>query len=80
MYENCNYKYHDDTGSFIIVNTDMHFFLFHRCIKPNEQKLPDKFQPEIVLHQLRTNGLIEIARIRQLGYPVRIAFAEFIEK
>nr|KAG5705991.1 hypothetical protein BaRGS_010881 [Batillaria attramentaria] len=51
-----------------------------RCVKSNEQKAPDRFQAEYVLQQLRSSGVLDIARIRQMGYPVRIEFTEFVNK
>ncbi|XP_067667763.1 chitin synthase chs-2-like [Haliotis asinina] len=53
---------------------------FVRCIKPNDQKSPDKFQVEQVFSQLRSNGVFEISRVRQMGYPLRFEFDEFIDK
>ncbi|KAK7477681.1 hypothetical protein BaRGS_00031065 [Batillaria attramentaria] len=53
---------------------------FVRCVKSNEQKAPDRFQAEYVLQQLRSSGVLDIARIRQMGYPVRIEFTEFVNK
>ena len=36
-----------------------------RCIRPNELKSPDQFQPEKVLIQLRYTGILETTRIRK---------------
>nr|AHX26704.1 chitin synthase [Owenia fusiformis] len=54
--------------------------LFVRCMKPNRQLQADKFQSDVVLDQLRSNGLLGIAKIRRIGYPIRMEFADFIEK
>ncbi|KAM4027414.1 myosin-IIIa [Anomaloglossus baeobatrachus] len=53
---------------------------FVRCIKPNNDRLPSKFDREKVLVQLRYTGILETARIRQLGYSHRILFANFIKR
>ncbi|CAB4038758.1 unconventional myosin-X-like, partial [Paramuricea clavata] len=50
---------------------------FVRCIKPNGSKLPDKFDPKLVLDQLRYSGMLETVRIRRAGFPVRILYADF---
>uniref|UniRef100_A0A8C5PTG6 non-specific serine/threonine protein kinase n=1 Tax=Leptobrachium leishanense TaxID=445787 RepID=A0A8C5PTG6_9ANUR len=53
---------------------------FVRCIKPNNDRLPNKFDREKVLVQLRYTGILETARIRRLGYSHRILFANFIKR
>eukprot|EP00051_Salpingoeca_urceolata_P009658 m.117396 g.117396 ORF g.117396 m.117396 type:complete len:2248 (+) comp16399_c0_seq1:446-7189(+) len=51
---------------------------FVRCIKPNNAQRPNQFEREAVLKQLRYAGVMEATRIRQLGYPGRHTFAEFV--
>ncbi|XP_063777711.1 myosin-IIIa isoform X3 [Pseudophryne corroboree] len=53
---------------------------FVRCIKPNNDRLPSKFDREKVLVQLRYTGILETARIRRLGYSHRLLFANFIKR
>ncbi|XP_075068076.1 myosin-IIIa [Mixophyes fleayi] len=53
---------------------------FVRCIKPNNDRLPSKFDREKVLVQLRYTGILETARIRRLGYSHRFLFANFIKR
>ncbi|GBG33017.1 Myosin-VIIa [Hondaea fermentalgiana] len=48
-----------------------------RCIKPNARKMPDLFESDLVLEQLRYIGVLETVRIRKTGYPVRFRFPEF---
>lgn len=50
---------------------------FVRCIKPNSSKSPDKFDPQLVLDQLRYSGMLETVKIRRAGYPVRILYTDF---
>lgn len=51
---------------------------FVRCLKPNVEKVKDKFLPQIVLNQLKYSGMMETVRIRRLGYPVRRVFDDFL--
>ncbi|XP_052720135.1 myosin-IIIb-like isoform X3 [Crassostrea angulata] len=53
---------------------------FVRCIRPNEQKLPDDFEPDKVTTQLRYTGVLETTRIRREGYSHRIPFGEFLKR
>lgn len=51
---------------------------FVRCLKPNVEKVKDKFLPQIVLNQLKYSGMMETVRIRRLGYPVRRTYDDFL--
>lgn len=48
-----------------------------KCIKPNENKIPNKIVSPIVLEQLRYSGILEVVRIRREGYSIRIPVQEF---
>ncbi|KAJ8010084.1 hypothetical protein DPEC_G00071330 [Dallia pectoralis] len=53
---------------------------FVRCIKPNNDRQPSKFDLEKVLVQLRYTGVLETAKIRRQGYSHRILYAKFVNR
>ncbi|KAG5833155.1 hypothetical protein ANANG_G00272860 [Anguilla anguilla] len=53
---------------------------FIRCIKPNMEKNPNRFDPEVVLNQLRYSGMLETVKIRRAGFPVRRTFQDFFSR
>ncbi|XP_075992022.1 myosin-VIIa-like [Anticarsia gemmatalis] len=53
---------------------------FVRCIKPNEFKKPKLFDRGLCVRQLRYAGLMETAKIRQAGYPIRYSYSEFVHR
>ncbi|XP_061661821.1 myosin-IIIa [Syngnathoides biaculeatus] len=53
---------------------------FVRCIKPNNDRQPHKFDREKVLVQLRYTGILETAKIRRQGYSHRVPFANFLKR
>ncbi|XP_069083315.1 unconventional myosin-X-like [Pleurodeles waltl] len=58
------------------LSTSNPFFI--RCIKPNMEKAPNTFNPEVVLNQLRYSGMLETVKIRRAGFPVRRQFQDFL--
>ncbi|XP_072041774.1 unconventional myosin-X-like [Amphiura filiformis] len=53
---------------------------FVRCVKPNPLKIPNNFDTQLVLNQLRYSGMLETVKIRRAGFPVRRLFAEFAKR
>nr|XP_016848428.1 PREDICTED: unconventional myosin-X isoform X2 [Anolis carolinensis] len=60
------------------LSTSNPFFV--RCIKPNMHKMPDQFDQNVVLNQLRYSGMLETVRIRRAGFPVRRPFQDFYKR
>jgi myosin heavy subunit len=50
---------------------------FIRCMKPNSQKVGGLFDAPLMMGQLGCAGVLEVCRIRQVGYPSRRPFAQF---
>ncbi|KAM9003342.1 myosin-8 [Sarcophilus harrisii] len=53
---------------------------FVRCLIPNETKTPGVMEHELVLHQLRCNGVLEGIRICRKGFPSRILYGDFKQR
>ncbi|XP_060700261.1 myosin-4-like [Hemiscyllium ocellatum] len=53
---------------------------FVRCIIPNETKTPGLIENQLVIHQLRCNGVLEGIRICRKGFPSRILYADFKQR
>lgn len=53
---------------------------FVKCIRTDLEGIPKKFHTEIVKQQLRASSIVETAKARQLGYPHRIPFNEFLRR
>merc|ERR1712223_195665 len=53
---------------------------FVRCVKPNSDKTPMKFDMPVVLEQLRYTGLLETIKIRKTGYAVRMKYSTFAQR
>ncbi|KAJ8601424.1 hypothetical protein CTAYLR_005941 [Chrysophaeum taylorii] len=53
---------------------------FVRCMKPNKEKQGDVFDSAMMLEQMCYSGLLEVCRIRKMGYPVRHDFGSFVKR
>ncbi|ELU10798.1 hypothetical protein CAPTEDRAFT_115466 [Capitella teleta] len=60
-----------------LLDAEPHFI---RCIKPNNMKCADLFQPELVSKQLQYTGVLETIKIRRQGFATRIPFEAFMER
>jgi hypothetical protein len=50
-----------------------------KCVKPNSEKAPGRFNAEMMSEQLRYSGALKVVRIRQEGFPISLSFAQFYE-
>lgn len=53
---------------------------FVRAIKPNEQKTPDLWVPELALCQIKYLGILDSIKVRRDSLPIRKKFKKFYEK
>ncbi|KAI3384530.1 hypothetical protein SNEBB_003598 [Seison nebaliae] len=54
--------------------------LSQKCIKANETREPELFDVESVERQLRYNGIFEISKIRQMGWPIRLQYSDYLDR
>lgn len=48
-----------------------------RCLKPNDENIPDSFNRIRTTEQLRYGGVLEAVRVSRSGFPVRLSHADF---
>ncbi|EER99532.2 hypothetical protein BDA96_02G355500 [Sorghum bicolor] len=60
-----------------LESTTPHFI---RCIQPNSKQHPRLFEHDLVLHQLKCCGVLEVVRISRTCYPTRITHQQFAER
>eukprot|EP00957_Ditylum_brightwellii_P144474 11005106-Ditylum_brightwellii.AAC.1 len=51
-----------------------------RCLKPNDELVPDKFDHFSISNQLRCAGVLEAVRVSRVGYPQRYVHSMFIQR
>lgn len=64
----------------LIATLNTTFPHFVRCMKSNDLKSGNVFNSSRMQDQLRYAGLVEVCRIRKLGFPVRRPFIEFYKR
>ena len=57
-----------------IYTTKPHYI---RCLKPNDENIPDSYNRPRVVEQLRYGGVLEVVRVARSGFPVRLSHSEF---
>jgi len=51
-----------------------------RCLKPNDDLVPDLFEARIIAEQLRCAGVLEAIRVSRVGFPHRYYHEQFINR
>ena len=51
-----------------------------RCLKPNDELVPDNFVPGIIADQLRCAGVLEAVRVSRVGFPQRYPHSLFAQR
>lgn len=51
-----------------------------RCLKPNDDLVPDRFEARVIADQLRCAGVLEAIRVSRVGFPHRYYHGEFISR
>jgi len=64
----------------LVATLNSTFPHFVRCMKSNDNKKGGQFTSSRMQDQLRYAGLVEVCRIRKLGFPVRRPFDEFFKR
>jgi len=64
----------------LVATLNSTFPHFVRCMKSNDKKSGNIFTAGRMLDQLKYAGLVEVCRIRKLGFPVRRTFQEFYKR
>ncbi|PIA54976.1 hypothetical protein AQUCO_00800012v1 [Aquilegia coerulea] len=60
-----------------LETTKPHFIC---CIKPNNKQLPNMFEKDLVLQQLRSSGVLEVVKISRSGYPTQMTHQQFARR
>jgi len=51
-----------------------------RCLKPNDDLIPHRFEPHIIADQLRCAGVLEAIRVSRVGFPHRYFHETFMQR
>merc|ERR1711962_1107054 len=78
-FQTVSYRHKEQLNGLMktLFSTSPHFV---RCIIPNEKKAPGVIDGQLVLHQLRCNGVLEGIRICRKGFPSRMLFSDFRQR
>ena len=60
-----------------LLSSEPHFV---RTIKPNHAKIPQTYEHDLIMRQLKYTGMLETTRIRREGYSARPLFADFVKR
>ena len=60
-----------------VETTEPHYI---RCLKPNDKAKPKLLVRSRLTEQLRYGGVLEAVRVARMGYPVRLAHADFFTR
>ena len=66
-----------DLYSLVSQDTKPHFI---RCLKPNTVAKPQVFENQMSMRQMRYSSLFGVCQVRQMGFPERFPFQEFLKK
>ncbi|XP_017482832.1 PREDICTED: unconventional myosin-Id-like [Rhagoletis zephyria] len=64
----------------LIDNLKQKVPFYVRCIKPNSEKSPAKFDEQVVSHQVEYLGLVENVRVRRAGFAYRAEYERFLKR
>ena len=60
-----------------LLDSDAYFV---KCVKPNDEKLSQKFDSPFVMKQLTASGVLESVKIHASGYEYRESIESFVNK
>ncbi|QQP52733.1 Myosin 3, partial [Caligus rogercresseyi] len=53
---------------------------FIKCFRPNKTQKPGNLDSDYLMKQLKYSGIFQTVQIRQVGFPCRLTFAEFLRR
>ena len=78
-FSSCSSRFRTQLSDLMkILNATQPFYI--RCIRPNTDMLPDKFDYFMVNDQLRCGGVLEATRIASAGFPTRRAYSNILTR